>query len=98
MQNIDVVSMICDSLDELYPEADNIPKKDLIAFVKDRPGHDQRYAIDFNKLETELGWVPAESFKTGIKKTIKWYVDNTDWTNRIKSGEYMSWIKQQYDM
>jgi dTDP-glucose 4,6-dehydratase len=98
MRNIDVVSMICDLLDEMYPDTGKIPKRDLIAFVKDRPGHDQRYAIDSGKLKTELGWAPAESFKTGIEKTIKWYIDNADWTNRVKSGEYMSWIKQHYDM
>ena len=98
MRNIDVVSVICDMIDELVTKPGNSPRRDLIAFVKDRPGHDQRYAIDFSKLETELGWIPAESFETGIKKTIKWYIDNTGWANRVKSGEYMSWIKQQYDL
>ncbi|MBC8199979.1 MAG: dTDP-glucose 4,6-dehydratase [Desulfobacteraceae bacterium] len=98
MRNIDVVSVICDMIDELVTKPGNSPRRDLIAFVKDRPGHDQRYAIDFSKLETELGWIPAESFETGIKKTIKWYIDNSGWANRVKSGEYMSWIKQQYDL
>ncbi|MFV9645252.1 MAG: GDP-mannose 4,6-dehydratase, partial [Desulfobacterales bacterium] len=67
-------------------------------FVKDRPGHDQRYAIDFSKLQKELGWQPDESFESGIRKTIKWYIDNKGWVDRVKSGEYMSWIKQQYDL
>lgn len=98
MRNIDVARVICDMIDELVPKPGNRPRRDLITFVKDRPGHDQRYAIDFSKLETELGWVPGESFETGIKKTIKWYIDNSGWSNRVKSGEYMSWIKQQYEL
>ncbi len=98
MRNIDVVRMICDILDEIMPEPGKRPRRDLIVFVKDRPGHDQRYAIDFSKLQRELGWVPDESFETGIKKTIKWYLDNKEWVERVKSGEYMSWIKQQYEM
>ena len=98
MHNIDVVRVICDLIDKMMPRQGYPPLQELITFVKDRPGHDQRYAIDFSKLQTELGWVPCESFETGIKKTIKWYIDNTTWANRVKSGEYMSWIKQQYDL
>ena len=98
MHNIDVVRVICDMIDKLIPKPGNRPRRDLITFVKDRPGHDQRYALDFSKLQTELGWVPVESFETGIKKTIKWYLDNKSWVDRVKSGEYMSWIKQQYDL
>ena len=98
MRNIDVVRVICDMIDKLVPKPGNTPRRDLITFVKDRPGHDQRYAIDFSKLQTELSWVPVESFETGIKKTIKWYLDNKEWVNRVKSGEYMSWIEKHYNM
>lgn len=98
MHNIDVVKAICDMIDKLVPKPGNRPRRDLITFVKDRPGHDQRYAIDFSKLHRELGWVPVESFETGIKKTIKWYLDNKEWVDRVKSGEYLSWIKQQYEL
>ncbi len=69
---------------------------DLITYVKDRPGHDVRYAIDASKIERELGWVPEESFETGIKKTVQWYLDNTDWVKHIESGDYRSWIEKQY--
>ncbi len=97
MRNIDVVKKICDLLDEIEQRPGNKPRSNLIAFVKDRPGHDLRYAIDFSKLEKELGWVPDESFETGIKKTIKWYIINQKWVNRVKSGEYKSWMKQHYE-
>jgi len=97
MRNIDVVRKICDLLDEIEPRPGNKPRSNLIAFVKDRPGHDLRYAIDFSKLEKELGWAPGESFETGIKKTIKWYISNQKWVNRVKSGEYKSWMKQHYE-
>lgn len=80
------------------PRPDHSPLHELITFVKDRPGHDLRYAIDSNKLQRELGWVPDESFETGIKKTIKWYSDNSGWAQRVKSGEYKSWIKQHYNL
>ena len=96
MRNIEVVKMICDILDEVYPTAKG-PRADLITYVKDRPGHDLRYAIDFKKLESDLGWSPNESFDTGIRKTIDWYVENKNWVGRVKSGEYMAWIKQHYD-
>jgi dTDP-glucose 4,6-dehydratase len=68
----------------------------LITFVTDRPGHDRRYAIDFAKLKEEFGWTPAESFETGIRKTIAWYLGNMQWVQRVKSGEYQTWIKQHY--
>jgi len=71
--------------------------KSLIKFVKDRPGHDRRYAIDFSKLKNTLGWFPEESFESGIKKTIQWYMENTNWTDRVKSGEYLSWVKAHYN-
>ncbi len=85
--NIEVVRMICDLLDEMCgPLDDSRPRRELIGFVQDRAGHDLRYAIDFTKLETELGWTPCESFETGMRKTIQWYLDNTEWVNRVKSG------------
>ena len=96
MRNIDVVEMVCDLLDRMASDDTHKPRRNLITFVKDRPGHDQRYAIDCNKLERGLGWSPQESFETGIEKTIHWYLENTKWVNRIKSGEYLSWIEAHY--
>ncbi len=98
MYNIDVVKLICDLLDGIKPAADRRARQELITFVKDRPGHDLRYAIDFSKLQKEMGWTPAESFETGMKKTIQWYLDNSEWVRRVKSGEYMTWMEQQYDI
>jgi dTDP-glucose 4,6-dehydratase len=89
--------MICDILDEIRPEPRLGRRRDLIRFVKDRPGHDLRYAMDFSKLKNELSWIPDESFETGLIKTINWYMDNQKWIGRVKSGEYMSWIEQQYE-
>lgn len=97
LTNIAVVEKICDLLDELQPLSDGGSRRDLITFVKDRPGHDRRYAIDFSKLETELGWQPEESFETGLRKTIDWYLKNPDWIKRVQNGSYREWIKQQYD-
>jgi dTDP-glucose 4,6-dehydratase len=97
LANIDTVTMACDLLDEMVPKADRTSRADLITFVKDRPGHDLRYAIDCSKLEKELGWAPVESFETGLRKTIQWYLDNSDWVQRVKSGEYLHWMRQQYD-
>ncbi|RPJ16310.1 MAG: dTDP-glucose 4,6-dehydratase [Desulfobacteraceae bacterium] len=94
--NIDVVRIICDLLDSILPGTNGNPRQSLITFVKDRPGHDFRYAMDFGKLKKELGWKPAETFETGIKETIYWYIENRKWVERVKSGEYMSWIDQQY--
>ncbi len=96
MRNIDLVEMICDLLDRMAPDSLHKPHRNLITFVKDRPGHDQRYAIDFSKLEHDLGWSPEESYETGIEKTIHWYLENTKWVNRIKSGAYLSWIETHY--
>ena len=93
-KNIGVVETICDVLDELVPA--QASRRGLITFVKDRPGHDLRYAIDCSKSETELGWKPQESFETGIRKTILWYLKNSEWVERIRSGEYQSWILRQY--
>jgi len=97
MENIKLVEMICDILDEFVKKSDNQPRRKLITFVKDRPGHDRRYAIDSKKLQHKLGWQPEESFESGIRKTIKWYVENQEWVNRVKSGEYKTWIKEHYE-
>jgi len=96
MENIKVVEMICDILDEIQDRGQNRSRRELISFVKDRPGHDLRYAIDFKKLKQDLGWSPKESFESGIRKTIQWYLDNQEWVTRVKSGEYKSWIKEHY--
>lgn len=87
-QNIDVVKAICALLDELHPESPVTPHASLITFVKDRPGHDLRYAIDAGKIQQELGWVPEESFETGLRKTVVWYLANQQWWQRVVSGEY----------
>ncbi|KOR15523.1 dTDP-glucose 4,6-dehydratase [Acinetobacter sp. C15] len=97
-KNIDVVKAICELLEELAP---NKPEglaryQDLITYVTDRPGHDLRYAIDASKIQQDLGWVPQESFETGLRKTVQWYLNNQDWVQHIQSGEYQNWIQQQY--
>ena len=95
-QNIEVVKIICSILDELRPQSNNMPYESLITFVKDRPGHDLRYAIDASKIATELGWKPEETFETGIRKTVEWYLNNNEWVDHIKSGEYQIWLTKQY--
>jgi len=95
-ENIRLVEMICDILDEFQEDKIKRPRRELITFIKDRPGHDRRYAIDFTKLKKELGWSPDESFESGIHKTVQWYINNQEWVNRVKSGEYQSWIKEHY--
>lgn len=95
--NLDVVNTLCAILDELKPRADGQSYATQIIFVQDRPGHDRRYAIDARKLEKELGWKPQETFETGIKKTVQWYLDNQDWVNHVASGEYRNWVEKQYD-
>ncbi len=97
LANIDTVNMTIDLLDDLQPREDRTSRRDLISFVKDRPGHDLRYAIDCSKLESELGWVPRESFESGLRKTIQWYVANGQWVERVRSGEYRKWMEQQYN-
>jgi dTDP-glucose 4,6-dehydratase len=96
MENIAVVNMICDILDEILPPAQAQGRRSLITFVKDRPGHDRRYAIDFTKVQDELKWFPRESFATGIRKTIDWYLRNGTWVENIRSGEYQAWIAEHY--
>jgi dTDP-glucose 4,6-dehydratase len=96
MENITIVEMICDLVDEFAPFPEGGSRRRLITFVKDRPGHDRRYAIDFTKLHEELGWSPAESFSSGLRKTVQWYIENRSWSGRIQSGEYRAWISEQY--
>ena len=95
-QNIEVVKTICKILDELKPQANAQPYEALITYVKDRPGHDLRYAIDASKISQELGWEPEETFETGIRKTVEWYLSNSDWVAHVKSGDYKTWINKQY--
>jgi dTDP-glucose 4,6-dehydratase len=94
--NLDVVNAICQILDELRPRADGLSYAQQITFVKDRPGHDRRYAIDARKIERELGWRPAETFDTGIKKTVQWYLENPSWVEGVVSGAYRDWLQKQY--
>ncbi len=94
--NIEVVKTICAILDELKPRADGKHYVDQITYVTDRPGHDRRYAIDATKLERQLGWKPAETFETGIRKTVQWYLDNQDWVQNVTSGAYREWVSKQY--
>ena len=93
--NLDVVHTLCDLLDELAPKAGSYKKQ--IAFVADRPGHDRRYAIDARKIERELGWRPAETFETGLRKTVQWYLANQEWVRKVQSGEYQQWINKNYE-
>jgi dTDP-glucose 4,6-dehydratase len=93
--NIDIVRTVCALLDELRPDPAG-PYSRLITYVKDRPGHDRRYAIDARKIEHELGWRPAETFETGIRKTVQWYLSNEAWVARVQSGAYRDWVSQQY--
>ncbi|MDR3390201.1 MAG: dTDP-glucose 4,6-dehydratase [Sulfuriferula sp.] len=94
--NIDVVKTICTILDDLHASSPVTPHADLITFVKDRAGHDRRYAIDATKLQRELNWVPTETFETGIRKTVAWYLANQNWVADIASGEYRNWVAKQY--
>ena len=94
--NLDVVNTLCDILDQEQPRADGRSYREQLTFVKDRPGHDRRYAIDASKLERELGWKPAETFETGIRKTVRWYLNNQEWVSNITSGNYREWVSKQY--
>lgn len=95
MANLDVVHILCDILQRLEPKPDG-HYRDQITFVADRPGHDRRYAIDARKLERELDWKPAETFESGIEKTVRWYLDNQDWVHDVQSGEYLQWVERNY--
>ena len=94
--NIDVVKTLCAILDELQPLSDGKSYADQITYVTDRPGHDRRYAINAGKVEQELGWKPVETFETGIRKTVQWYLDNQDWVQNVVSGDYQSWVQKNY--
>jgi dTDP-glucose 4,6-dehydratase len=94
--NIEIVKTVCALLDDLRPRADGQSYTTQITYVKDRPGHDRRYAIDATKIHRELGWKPAETFDTGIRKTVQWYLDHPDWVAHVQSGDYRNWIGQQY--
>ena len=96
MPNLDIVHTVCALLDELRPRADGKPYHLQIAFVTDRPGHDRRYAIDARKIEQQLGWRPAETFASGIRKTVQWYLDNQAWVANVQSGSYRDWLNKQY--
>ena len=96
MPNIDIVHTVCKLLDELRPRADGKPYSSQIAYVTDRPGHDRRYAIDAGKIERELGWRPSETFATGIRKTVAWYLANAAWVANVQSGSYREWVSKQY--
>lgn len=95
--NIEVVQTVCALLDELHPRSDGASYASQIAFVTDRPGHDRRYAIDASKIERELGWRPAETFESGIRKTLRWYLDNPGWVANVQSGAYREWVARQYE-
>jgi len=94
--NLEVVKTLCAILDELKPKVDGSRYENQVIYVKDRPGHDRRYAIDASKLERELGWRPQETFETGLRKTVLWYLENETWVNHVVSGEYKHWIEKQY--
>lgn len=93
--NIDIVHAVCALLDELRPRAGG-SYREQVAFIKDRPGHDRRYAIDASKMMRELGWKPADTFETGIRKTVQWYLDNPEWVTHVQSGAYRDWVEAQY--
>jgi dTDP-glucose 4,6-dehydratase len=95
-KNIDVVNTICDLVDELAPALSSGPRRQLITYVKDRPGHDRRYAIDASKIARELGWKPAEQFESGLRKTVSWYLEHPAWVQSVRSGAYLDWIQKNY--
>lgn len=97
MPNIQIVKIVCGLLDELRPRSDGKPYLDQMTYVTDRPGHDRRYAIDATKIERELGWRPAETFETGIRKTVQWYLENEEWVKMVQSGEYRNWVETNYN-
>ncbi|MBC7481328.1 MAG: GDP-mannose 4,6-dehydratase, partial [Rhizobacter sp.] len=95
--NIEIVNTVCALLDELRPKAGGGSYREQITYVTDRPGHDRRYAIDARKIEKELGWKPADTFDTGIRKTVEWYLANGEWVRNVQSGAYREWVEKQYD-
>jgi dTDP-glucose 4,6-dehydratase len=95
-KNLDVVTTICNLVDEMSPDLTAGSRRRLIAFVQDRPGHDRRYAINAAKIQSELGWTPAEQFETGLRKTVRWYLDHRAWTESVRSGAYLEWMERNY--
>src|SRR5690606_31783637 len=95
--NIDVVNSICTLLDQLQPRLDGKSYTSQIAHIADRPGHDRRYAIDTRKIEQELSWKPTETLTTGLRKTVQWYLDNSDWVADVQSGAYHQWVEHHYN-
>jgi len=94
--NLEIVKTICDLLDKVCLQSPFVPHASLVTYVKDRPGHDRRYAIDCSKIEKELGWRAKETFETGLKKTIQWYLENPEWVESVQTGEYREWMQKQY--
>jgi dTDP-glucose 4,6-dehydratase len=94
--NIEIVGTICDLVDEMRPRAGAEPRRNLITYVADRPGHDRRYAIDAGKIARELGWKPAEGFESGLRKTVRWYLDHSEWVSNVRTGAYREWIARNY--
>ena len=94
--NLEIVYSLCDILDEVLPKNDGSSYRSQIIFVEDRAGHDRRYAIDATKIEQELNWKPSETFDTGIKKTVQWYLNNQEWVSNVTSGAYRDWVEKQY--
>jgi dTDP-glucose 4,6-dehydratase len=94
--NIEVVHTLCNILDVERPRGDGRSYREQIEFVADRPGHDRRYAIDAAKIASELGWAPSETFETGIRKTVRWYLENAKWVERVMSGAYRDWLQKNY--
>jgi dTDP-glucose 4,6-dehydratase len=95
-KNLEIVKIICRLLDDLCPKDPVLPHSKLITFVKDRPGHDRRYAMDTRKIERDLGWHPGETFESGIAKTVRWYLEHVDWVREVASGEYRQWVARHY--
>jgi dTDP-glucose 4,6-dehydratase len=96
IRNLDVVHVLCAILDDERPRPDGRSYREQITFVKDRPGHDRRYAIDARKIERELGWRPEETFETGIRRTVRWYLDHDEWVQHVTSGAYRDWVGRHY--
>lgn len=96
LDNLSLVKRLCDIIDLQIGNDKSDSRRNLITFVDDRPGHDRRYAINFNKLKTELGWIPLENIESGLKKTVRWYISHSDWIEQVRSGSYKQWMKQQY--
>jgi len=95
-KNLDVVHAICDLVDEMNHNTSLAPRRNLVTFVNDRPGHDRRYAIDASKIDRELGWHPKEGFESGLRKTVRWYLDHPAWVDSVRTGAYLDWIRQNY--